>query len=54
MKPASWSASLSRVELGGVARFAFDVDRRILGGQIGEDALVIDLDDVHLCARRTA
>src|SRR4051812_21713669 len=36
------------VELGGVARLAFDVDRRVLGRQAGEDALVIDLDDVDL------
>src|SRR5947209_19464134 len=29
-----------------VARFAFDLDHRVLGWKPGEDAAVIDLDDV--------
>ena len=36
------------VELGGVARLAFDLDGGVLGRQAGEDALVVDLDDVDL------
>src|SRR5690349_2870175 len=29
-----------------VARFAFDLDHRVFGGQLREDAAVVDLDDV--------
>ena len=37
----------------GVARLALDVDEGVLGRQRGEDALVVDLDDVDLVLRRT-
>src|SRR4051812_41621924 len=30
----------------GVARLAFDLDHRVLGGQPGEDPAVVDLDDI--------
>jgi hypothetical protein len=39
-----WSANQS-ARLG-VARLALDLDHRVLGRQLGEDALVVDLDDV--------
>src|SRR5687767_10780176 len=35
-------------DLPGIARLAFDVDRGVLGRQVGEDALVMDLDDIDL------
>ena len=38
-------------DLPGIARLAFDVDRRVLGRQMGEDALMVDLDDVDLVVR---
>src|SRR4051794_40081079 len=45
------------VDRRGVARFAFDLDHRVLGRQPGEDAAVVDLDDVdarfvNLCRDR--